>query len=322
MPAPDPAAIEAVSDALQTTWRSFQTDEEERMRWQLDRFSDTLTRCRGALTPEEWRHMIDFRIRRHPVTDGFFQDPFTWRSFTKPRGYPGDAVLMDLIYHHASTRALLDQTTPFGQALYRYTSDCESPRAVRARRDLLAAELDRVGRQCPRPAHILALACGHLREAQQSAAVQSGALGRFLALDQDAASIAVVEREQATKGVEALAAPIRTLLSEHKHQSLGTFDFVYAAGLFDYLSDRLATRLLSAMFRLLNPGGKLWVSNFLPEIPDLGYMEALMDWWLVYRDAGQMEALMAEIPSEQIGAHRVFTEPHRNVIFLEVVRNS
>jgi SAM-dependent methyltransferase len=322
MPALESSGTEAINETLQATWRSFHMLEEGLIHRQLHRFSETLTRCRGALTGEEWKACVDFLVRKHPVTDGFFQDPFTRRSFTKPRGYPGDAVLMDLIYHHDSTRATLNQTTSLGQLLYRFTSQRESPQAVCARRDLLAAEIDRVASQCPRPAHVLALACGHLREAQLSNAVRAGALGRFVALDQDAASIAVVQREQAASGIQAIVAPIRSLLAEPKRQALGTFDFVYAAGLFDYLSDRLAKRLVSAMFRLLNPGGRLWVSNFLPEIPDLGYMEALMDWWLIYRDAGQMEALIEEIPGPQIDAHRIFTEPHRNVVFLEVVRHA
>lgn len=265
--------------------------------------------------------MIDFLIRKHPITDGLFQDPFTWRAFAKPRGYPGDAVLMDLMYHHPSTRWILDKTTSLGWLVFQYSSNSEAPRAVRARRDLLAAEIDRVAQDSRRPARVLALACGHLREAPLSAAVQDGALGRFLALDQDAASIAVVQREQAAAGVEAIVAPVRALLCEQKRQALGAFDFVYAAGLFDYLSDRLATRLLSAMFSLLSPGGKLWACNFLPGIPAPGYMEAFMDWWLIYRDARQMEALLEEIPREQISAHRTFTERHRNVVFLEVVRN-
>jgi len=322
MLAVDEVNTETLREALDTTWRSFHTDEEEGVHRQLRRFSHALNRCRGALTPEEWRHMIGFVIRNHPITDGIFQDPFTWRSFAKPRGYPGDAVLMDLIYHHVSTHETVGRATLLGRAIYCYTSTRVSPQAVCARRDLLAAEIDRVAQASPRPARVLALACGHLREAERSVAVQDRALERFLALDQDEASIAVVQREQAANGVEALAAPIRTLLSESKRQALGSFDFVYAAGLFDYLSDRLAKRLVSAMFSLLNPGGKLWVSNFLPEVPDLGYMEALMDWWLIYRDAHQMEALLEEIPREQISTHRTFTQPHRNVLFLEVVRNA
>jgi len=46
-----------------------------------------------------------------------------------------------------------------------------------------------------------------------------------------------------------------------------------AAGLFDYLLQRLAQRLTRAMFDLLHPGGRMLVTNFVPLIPDIGYME-------------------------------------------------
>ena len=34
----------------------------------------------------------------HPIRDLLHQDPFTYRAFAKPRGYAGDAVMMDYIY--------------------------------------------------------------------------------------------------------------------------------------------------------------------------------------------------------------------------------
>ena len=38
------------------------------------------------------------RCSAHPLRDLLLTDPFTWRAFAKPRGYAGDAVMMDYIY--------------------------------------------------------------------------------------------------------------------------------------------------------------------------------------------------------------------------------
>jgi extracellular factor (EF) 3-hydroxypalmitic acid methyl ester biosynthesis protein len=101
----------------------------------------------------------------------------------------------------------------------------------------------------------------------------------------------------------------------------GRFDFVYAAGLYDYLNDKVSARLLAAMFELVKPGGKVWIANFLPDIADVGFMEAMMDWWLIYRTPEQIKALTAGLPAEQVAGVRAFSETENNVVFLEVQKH-
>jgi hypothetical protein len=57
-----------------------------------------------------------------------------------------------------------------------------SCRAVRHRRDLIAATIDETCAARP-GARILSVACGHLREAALSDAVMTGALSTLIALD-------------------------------------------------------------------------------------------------------------------------------------------
>src|SRR5947209_15072742 len=57
-----------------------------------------LSELRKDCGPEEWDEIFHAELMNHPVGPLIWQDPFTDHSFRKPRGYPGDALLLDYIY--------------------------------------------------------------------------------------------------------------------------------------------------------------------------------------------------------------------------------
>jgi extracellular factor (EF) 3-hydroxypalmitic acid methyl ester biosynthesis protein len=69
-------------------------------------------------------------------------------------------------------------------------------------------------------------------------------------------------------------------------------DFVYCAGLFDYLTDPVCQRLMEIMHTWLAPGGLLLVTNLDPSNPRRQTMEHVLDWNLVYRTGRDMEKLI------------------------------
>ena len=305
-------------DELARTIASFEDGDVTTAPLAIRRVRDLLIDLRRRCASEaEWRRMVEEDLRRQPIYRLVLQDPFVCRANTKPRGYAGDAVMLDYIYQHPSRRADLGATSPVTRAAMQFTTNATAPRAVRNRAALLAAEIDALAERKARPA-VFSMACGHLREALMSHAVQGGKLGRYLAIDQDSESLAVVSADVGRFGVEVREGSVKTVIARGK--TLGKFDFVYAAGLYDYLNEKWAERLLQELFDLLEPGGKVWVANFKPEIEDRAYMEAFMDWWLIYRDEVEMMALADALPAEQIARKRVFTEHEDNIVFLEVVR--
>ncbi len=80
----------------------------------------------------------------------------------------------------------------------------------------------------------------------------------------------------------------------------------------------MGRRLASNLFRMLRPKGRLVIANFLPDIRDVGYMEAYMDWFLVYRNREQMINLTMEIPQAAIRDIILWSEENQNILFLEV----
>jgi hypothetical protein len=271
---------------------------------------------RMTSSPRDWNKLVEACLA-HPLRNLLHQDPFTWRAYSKPRGYAGDAMLLDFIYGREEGWPIPDGTSEIGRMVFEYTTRSAACDGVRGRRGFIADLLDKLVEEVRLP-HVLSLAAGHLREAQLCSAVKRRKLGRFVALDADAESLKEVERCYGRFGVEAFVAPIRKLLS-HKVQ-LGTFDVAYSTGLFDYLQLNTAQRLTWVLFQMLRPGGKLLVANFLPGIPDFGYMESYMDWKLVYRTRLDMMEISACIPQAQIRDIRIFAEENQNIIFLQVTK--
>jgi len=275
-----------------------------------------LKACRERCAPSEWLEVVKLCLR-HPLRELLHEDPFTRHAYVKPRGYAGDAVLMDYIYSVDEGWPVPEGTSELGQKLFAWTTRSPACEGVRARREFIAGLLDRLAEQKERP-HVLSVASGHLREVLLSASVKRRRLGRLLALDADRQTLAEVERCYGAYNIETVAASVREILT--RGESFGSFDLVYSLGLFDYLSQGAGQRLAAGMFRLLRPGGRLLLANFLPGIPDWGYMESYMDWKLIYRTRQEMLDLIARIPQEETHEIRIFAEENQNIIFLEVTR--
>ena len=161
----------------------------------MTRLGAELCTLRRHLGPERWRHYSKTTCLRHPVAALAHQGPLTSRAFTKPRGYACDAVMLDMVYEPVT---LPPDVPTLAAELYRWEFDLRASASVRARRDLLAAEIDATACAVDRP-RILSVACGHLREAQRSGAVAAGRVGEYIALDQDLTSLDVVHAEQAAQ---------------------------------------------------------------------------------------------------------------------------
>jgi hypothetical protein len=271
----------------------------------------SLPRSEWTLFKANWAH--------HPVARVILQDPFTAWSYRKPRGYPGDAQLLDYIYGADNIHGDVAAATACGRAIYGYTRNAPAPAAVRDRRNILTAAVDRLAGERSTPVEVLAIAAGHLREAEASVALAEGRVGRWLALDQDLSSVSFVQGSGLPPCIEPIHGSVRGLLGGR--YSIGKFDLVYAAGLYDYLAANVAKRLTENAFAMLKPGGLFIYANFAEGIKDDGYMETFMDWHLNFRTQEQMELISENIPESQLCHRRIFHGDNKNIIYGLLRRN-
>lgn len=256
--------------------------------------------------------------RAHPLHALVQQDPFTNRAATKPRGYAGDAVMLDYVYDSRPPEG----TSDIGHAVFTATTRSGMGLSVCHRRALLRGLIDEtVGTVAG--ARLLSVACGHARELQGSLVDSELFDGEFVALDQDPLSCAEVQRSMAGRRVRVLQRGVRELMTAEGGAGptpplaaeLGRFDLIYSAGLYDYLPDVAAQRLARRLLQMLRPGGRLLIGNFVPAGSGRAYQELFMDWTLVLRNEVRMRELGQAVAAAQVAT---WLDPHRNVAYAEL----
>jgi SAM-dependent methyltransferase len=163
--------------------------------------------------------------------------------------------------------------------------------------------------------YILSFPSGHLREVLDSVAVKNKRIRKFITIDQDQEALSVAAEIIKDFG-EAIPASIVDIIENEV--ALPGFDLIYSVGVFDYLPNGVAKKLVNELFNLLRPGGRLLIANWLPNTPSVAYMEAALDWWITFRTKEQMQELIEDIPTEDIHNVDIFVEKYEVVVLIEI----
>lgn len=288
----------------------------------LDRMLDRLAELVQGFTPEQHeRHGYYFRQQLWPFIMG---SAFMQRTNLKPRGYAGDAQMMDMIYDDAFQGRWV-----FNKLMHKHPIAHPGAQAVRNRRVLVPQMLHaaRVGR--PTPLRVLSVACGPARElADLFKAPRDCAELSITLLDQD--DEALQTALSTVKGLETrlgtriearvVNQSVRTLLKEADLAArLGRFHFIYTMGLFDYLTPPVARAVLERLYALLEPGGLILVGNYHVSNRSRYYMAYWLDWALYYRTEDEMLEMARRLPG---ASATVSFDDSRCQMFLRVEKPS
>lgn len=276
----------------------------------------------GKIDPECLQaHKAFARRELHPL---MLSSPFIHRTFTKPLGYAGDYEMVNMMF-----RDRWEGNGTYARVVNSIFIVSGGAQAHRNRIDRLCEYLEAEGRRAlaqGRRLRVLNVACGPAIELQRF--IEESKLADHTDLDLldfNAETLAY------TRGCMDVAMrrgghqPVITYIHKSIHDLLAeargrgepdmrqtSYDLVYCAGLFDYLSDRICARLLELFLRWTRPGGLDVSTNVHPRNPVRYLIEHLLEWYLVYRDNAQ---LLSVAPA---GAPSIVTEEPCGVnIFLE-----
>lgn len=236
--------------------------------------------------------------------------PFASRTFQKPLGYAGDYEMVNMI-----VRDPFEGSSPFAKTLNAWFLDQWPAKAHRNRIVHLKRRLreecargEREGRQI----RILNLGCGPAREIQEFLAEDAlSDYANFTLLDFNDETVQYTsdilnnlkQRHSRKTKMEIKRKSVHQVLKEGgRENSLPDerkYDFIYCAGLFDYLSDRTCKQLMEVFYGWLANGGLLTATNVDDCRPFRHMLEFILDWHLIYRDAKKGATLLPEASSPE-----------------------
>ena len=256
----------------------------------LPQFMDSVEECRSACSEADWAVFCKLDRNLAGWREFLLDDPMTRHGFLKPRGYPGDAGLMDFFYRHPSIMPVVEAASEKGRAIYEVISGQAMSVSARRRIAFIAERMTEAAQG--RPLSVLSFAGGHARELEQ---VDPAIVGAFLLIDSDPLSLAEAKRAHGARlDISMLNRNVLRLRPEEVRPA----DFVHSVGLFDYLEPRAAFRLIATMANAVRPGGTLLVGNLAETAANLGYCEAIMDWWMLPRTEREMAELGTALRAE------------------------
>lgn len=237
---------------------------------------------------KEAKHYTEALLTRE-LLDG----PIWWQAYTKPKGYPGDYLVMDHIY-----AGIPRGDTPYGQVVH--TLGIQIGQFIEKRKEFVREAITEMESQCENSSgmFIASLGCGPAKEvAEFSQAHLTGTKPlTFVLVDQDSDALRHAG-EAISQSLKARqdGPPINIQL---RHQSVMRLmreispsemimqpDMIYSAGLFDYFGDRTCRVLSKRLYDALRPGGLLLLGNMKANSNMVWPLELIADWPLTYRTA-------------------------------------
>ncbi|HEY4417329.1 MAG TPA: class I SAM-dependent methyltransferase [Verrucomicrobiae bacterium] len=233
--------------------------------------------------------------------------PFMHRIYSKPLGYAGDYEMVNMILRDPHEGDSL-----FAKLLNVFILGQVPGEAHRNRVIYLVHRLvEEVGRmaQQGKVCRIYNLGCGPAGEVQQFLRAHDlSQHAQFTLLDADDETLrntgklleSIKSKHNRRTPLKLVKKSVHQLLKpSDRNKSAGEkYDYIYSAGLFDYLTDQVGRTIIELTYNLLAPGGLLLITNVDPVNPIKNIMDHIYDWPLIYRDGRQLAELAARLPAD------------------------
>ena len=257
-------------------------------------------------------------FRSHRLADLSMQDPLTEACW---RHGPDVGQMMPFLFsdHPVIGRGAeqrLRQASRTGQTIFSVSSHLPFAEGLRERCRFAARLVDALA-EGQSDGKVLSLGAGLLPEA--ALARGAGNIARWAVYEKSVLSMdQLLGMHGLMRGLDVnLADPLRVLLAG---QIEAGFDLVLLGPMLDGLDEATASRALDSAFALLEPGGRLFIGCFADELPDAGYLDAVLDWRPELRSEAEMDRLTGGLPMDDVAGKETFRGPSRAMTFLQITR--
>lgn len=229
----------------------------------------------------------------HPL---LMSSPFPYRAFSKPLGFAGDYMMMYMIQHETAKGPNL-----YSKFVNVFYSNIPLSVSVSNRTSKLLQLINEGVQNAENKNEkfsAFSIGCGPALEVKKFIRDQKPKVPcnfRLLDFNQETLNFAKSEADKVNNDnvckVDTVLESVHNLLK--LTTSRGSiydekYNFVYCSGLFDYLSDKICSRLTKMFYSWLKPGGKLLVTNMHSKDRDRYLTEIVLEWYLIYRDEKNM----------------------------------
>lgn len=256
--------------------------------------------CSQRIAPElQAAHGLYAKRQLHPL---LLCSPFMHRIYRKPLGYAGDYEMVSMILRDPHEGGSL-----FAKLLNTWFLTQSPAEAHRNRVKYLTSKLREEGMRAERSKRsmrVLNLGCGPAGEIHAFMRETDLCNHANLTLldfndetirDTGNALRAVNKQFNRATEINMVKRSVHQVLKNGSKGSnapgAGTFDFVYCAGLFDYLSDKTCKQLMNIFYEMLAPGGLLVATNVDSFNPIRNIMGYIFEWKLLERNGREFLTL-------------------------------
>jgi extracellular factor (EF) 3-hydroxypalmitic acid methyl ester biosynthesis protein len=236
----------------------------------------------------------------HPL---ILRAPFVYRTFAKPLGYASDYEMVNQILSDPRQ----GPSTYFQLVNFMFLQ-AKVAEAHRNRIKILIEKIESNIKNRPDNTNtykILTIGCGPAFEVELLLKNSSGFQNiEFTLLDFSEETL----NHTKNKLAKIISQTNQSITIKTKHESVHVllkratkslnvtedekFDYIYCAGLFDYLSEKVCVRLIDYFSSILKLNSKLLLTNVHSSNPERNWMEHFLEWHLIYRNEDEMKKLM------------------------------
>jgi len=251
----------------------------------------------------------------------FYQSPIMKMAYEKPRGYPGDYELFEVIYNGKP----LAKDNTIGFHFDKYFLNNAYTKAVRTRKNKMKNILqDLIDTNNSHRLRLLNVACGPCREMRELLAdplVASRANVCFTGLDNDEGSLnfskSHLSELPSNITLRFLRENVLDLFRDNRYYDIvGKQDVIYILGLTEYLPDRIFKKLIYFLSELLDEKGMLVITYKDKDIPFPSLPpDWLCDWAFIKRSKDDLVRAAREVGMDEHSL-RIEKEGSGTIFFL------